>query len=29
MAFFFWQLKKHPLLPTREVYLLEAYHHGH
>ena len=22
-------LKKHPLLPTREVYLLEAYHHGH
>jgi len=23
------QLKKHPLLPTREVYLLEAYHHGH
>ena len=23
------QLKKHALLPTREVYLLEAYHHGH
>lgn len=29
MAAFFWHLKKHPLLPTREVYLLEAYHHGH
>ncbi|HEX3151875.1 MAG TPA: hypothetical protein VHR66_27635 [Gemmataceae bacterium] len=29
MAVFFWNLKKHPLLPTREVYLLEAYHHGH
>jgi hypothetical protein len=29
MSVFFWQLKKHPLLPTREVYLLEAYHHGH
>ena len=29
MALFFWHLKKHPLLPTREVYLLEAYHHGH
>jgi hypothetical protein len=26
---FLGQLKKHPLLPTREVYLLEAYHHGH
>jgi hypothetical protein len=29
LAAFFWFLKKHPLLPTREVYLLEAYHHGH
>jgi hypothetical protein len=29
MAVFLWNLKKHPLLPTREVYLLEAYHHGH
>jgi hypothetical protein len=29
LATFFWILKKHPLLPTREVYLLEAYHHGH
>ena len=29
MFVFFGQLKKHPLLPTREVYLLEAYHHGH
>lgn len=29
MAAYFWHLKKHPLLPTREVYLLEAYHHGH
>lgn len=29
MAVFFWNLKKYPLLPTREVYLLEAYHHGH
>ena len=29
LAVFFWVLKKHPLLPTREVYLLEAYHHGH
>lgn len=29
MAAFFWHLKKQPLLPTREVYLLEAYHHGH
>lgn len=29
VAAFLWQLKKHPLLPTREVYLLEAYHHGH
>jgi hypothetical protein len=29
MAVFFWMLKKHPLLPSREVYLLEAYHHGH
>lgn len=29
MGAFFWHLKKHPLLPTREVYLLEAYHHGH
>ena len=28
-AAYFWHLKKHPLLPTREVYLLEAYHHGH
>ena len=26
---YFGQLKKQPLLPTREVYLLEAYHHGH
>lgn len=26
---FLWLLQKHPLLPTREVYLLEAYHHGH
>jgi hypothetical protein len=26
---FLWFLKKHPLLPTREVYLLETYHHGH
>jgi heme/copper-type cytochrome/quinol oxidase subunit 4 len=29
MYLFFGQLKKHPLLPTREIYLLEAYHHGH
>jgi hypothetical protein len=29
MFVFFGQLKKHPLLPTRELYLLEAYHHGH
>jgi hypothetical protein len=29
MAAFFWLLKKHPLMPSREVYLLEAYHHGH
>lgn len=29
MCVFLGQLKKHPLLPTREVYLLEAYHHGH
>jgi hypothetical protein len=29
MAAYYWHLKKHPLLPTREVYLLEAYHHGH
>jgi hypothetical protein len=29
IAVFLWNLKKHPLLPTREVYLLEAYHHGH
>ena len=29
MYVFFGQLKKHPLLPTREIYLLEAYHHGH
>lgn len=27
--FFLGQLKKHPLLPSRETYLLEAYHHGH
>ena len=26
---FLGQLKKHPLMPTREIYLLEAYHHGH
>lgn len=26
---FLWLLQKHPLLPTREVDLLEAYHHGH
>ena len=29
VAVFLSQLKKHPLLPTREVYLLEEYHHGH
>jgi hypothetical protein len=29
VAYFLGQLKKHPLLPTREVYLLEEYHHGH
>ncbi len=29
VAWFLSVLKKHPLLPTREVYLLEAYHHGH
>jgi hypothetical protein len=29
MFVFFGQLKKHPLLPSREIYLLEAYHHGH
>jgi hypothetical protein len=29
VAMWLYQLKKHPLLPTREVYLLEAYHHGH
>jgi len=29
MFVFFGQLKKHPLLPAREMYLLEAYHHGH
>jgi hypothetical protein len=29
MFVFLGQLKKHPLLPTREIYLLEAYHHGH
>jgi hypothetical protein len=29
LSVFFGQLKKHPLLPTREVYLLEEYHHGH
>jgi heme/copper-type cytochrome/quinol oxidase subunit 4 len=29
MAATLWLLKKHPLLPSREVYLLEAYHHGH
>ena len=27
--YFLGQLKKHPFLPSREVYLLEAYHHGH
>jgi hypothetical protein len=29
IAAYLWNLKKFPLLPTREVYLLEAYHHGH
>jgi hypothetical protein len=29
LTVFLGQLKKHPLLPTREVYLLEEYHHGH
>ena len=29
VAVWLYFLKKHPLLPTREVYLLEAYHHGH
>ena len=29
VAYFLGALKKHPLLPTREVYLLEEYHHGH
>jgi hypothetical protein len=29
IAAWLWHLKKYPLLPTREVYLLEAYHHGH
>jgi hypothetical protein len=29
VAAWLWHLKKWPLLPTREVYLLEAYHHGH
>ena len=29
IAVYLWNLKKHPLLPSREVYLLETYHHGH
>jgi len=29
MTAYFWRLRQYPLLPTREVYLLEAYHHGH
>ncbi len=29
VAYFLSHMKRHPLLPTREVYLLEEYHHGH
>ena len=29
VAAWMWHLKKQPLLPVREQYLLEAYHHGH
>jgi hypothetical protein len=29
LSFYFRELLKQPLLPTRETYLLEEYHHGH